>query len=1150
MNSKLLKIFSVIIITVIAFSFIGVYAYGEYEVKEAKYSEEYEKWLQLDDEEKQKVVKPRKYDIIQNYDNSTYIKNIDNVFKAQQLVKAAIPTKYDLRSVIPENLKVRDQMQTNACWAFSTLGALESTLALSNHNAGLPVTEYDFSERHMSYGLTRNAFLNGEINEYGFSRKISDGGNFWMAMQYLTNGMGAVNEEDLPFENNEDDIDISKIQNPDVKTTIYDSKEIPSLKQEEINQRDQVVQTIKEHIMNYGGVYANVHGPDLNGENTYNNITGAVYCNNQAESAIDHSVLIVGWDDDYSVDNFNAEKRPTSNGAWIVKNSWGEYTTESLSNIKQQIFDQAKEEGGWSSPDEIDNSIVQQVLDDSFGEGKATIVGDEVHIEVGIDGFMYYSYEDVTIYSGLGGIEKATATKDYDNIYQNDVLGPNGAAVVSVAGVGNLANVFTRDKSKEEVLDKISIYSYKGYEYKVLVNPNNDSKDPQDLIEVKLKEGDTQEETAGYHVLEFATPVRLTGDKFVVVVQILNSGNEKYVAIEKQEDGTAWEAAEINEGESFFASESEFTSNNWQDMATWQNETVQGNLCIKAYTKNQEKGELTGIYIDKAPDKTEYKEGENFDPTGMVVIAKYGDLEETITNYEIIGGENLQEGTTSVTISYTEDEITKETTQTIKVNGEGQGEDEITLESIYISQGPTKLIYNEGENFDSSGMKVIAKYSNGTEKEISNFEVVNGENLQAGTTSVTIRYTENGIIKETSQEITVNVDTTDLELEKIYIKESPKKVVYNEGESFDPTGMVVIAKYSNGTEKEITNYAIIDGDNLQIGTTGVIIRYQENGIMKETMQNITVKEEQGEIVTLEEIYIKTKPSKTNYKPGEDFDETGMVVIAKYSDGSEKEITNYEIIGGENLQEGTTNVTIRYTENGVIRNVEQEILVSKEEPEDPDDPSREPIPADFNNAEAKITESKLYFNSSNLNEATGEITIKVTGIIVEDDTYTEHSIKYYISGSQDELYVENNNARTATLVKESDGTYSITVNLSSEDIDNYDEIIESDTLFLHISETASLKEESDNVVTIYTRFEVENASEPQCYIDGNYVGGIDDVLNYNQNNNNNNNNGNKGDNTISGGFLPHAGKTILIVISILIVAVSGAIAYHRYKYIDR
>ena len=533
----------------------------------------------------------------------------------------------------------------------------------------------------------------------------------------------------------------------------------------------------------------------------------------------------------------------------------------------------------------------------------------------------------------------------------------------------------------------------------------------------------------------------------------------------------------------------------------------------------------------------------------MVVIAKYGDLEEEITNYEIIGGDNLQEGTTSVTIRYTEDGITKETTQTIKVNGSGQGEEK-TLESIYISQKPTKLIYNEGENFDDTGMVVIAKYSDGTENRITDYEIFNGEDLKAGATSVTIRYTENGVIKETTQKITVNFDATDLELSEIYIKESPEKIVYNEGEDFDATGMVVIARYSDGTEKEISNYEIIGGDNLQEGTTSVIIRYQENEIIKETMQTITVKNEQEEVVTLEEIYIKTEPNKTNYKPGENFDNSGMVVIAKYSDGSEKEITNYEIVGGDNLQEGTTSVTIRYTENGIIRNITQKILVSEEEPVNPDNPSKEPIPADFSSAEAKITESKLYFNSNNLNEATGEITIKVTGIIVEDDTYTEHSIKYYISGSQDELYEENNNERTATLEKESDGTYSMTINLSSDDIDNYDEIVESNALFLHISETASLKENTDEFVTVFARLEVENTSEPQCYIDGNYVGGIDDVLNYNNSNNNNNNNNNNGDDTTAGGFLPYAGRTILIVISILVVAVSGIIAYNRYKYIDR
>lgn len=1144
MKNSLKKILSLIMLLSITFSFSIVYASVEdndFKVEEVEYSEEYKQWLELSDEEKERTIEPRKYEIKDSISNDQYLKSINNVFKVQQLLRAAIPTSYTLQDIIPENLKVGNQMQTNTCWAFSTLGALESTLGLKNYKASLPVKEYDFSERHMSYGVTRDAFLNNQINPYGYTRKISDGGNFNMAMNYLSNGMGAVNENVLPFEDNEDDIDISLIQNSDVQTTIYDTKEFPTVF---ANEREQIMQKMKEHIMNYGGLYANVYGPELNGDNSYNNKTGAVYSTNGDVSAINHAIVIVGWDDNYSKENFNEEQRPENNGAWIVKNSWGEESEQSLSEFKQQIFN-ANPEMGWSSPEQIDNSIVQYVLDENFGEGRTRIEGDTVYIEVGIDGFMYYSYEDATIYTGVSGFERATDSKDYDTVYQNDLLGSTGNIRLTTPGTVSLANVFTRNSNSQEILDKISIYSTQGYEYKVLVNPNNDSKAAEDLIEVDLKEGNTQTVSAGYHVLEFVNPIKLNGNKFVVVIQILNAGDEKYIALEKQQSGTKWEMAEVNSGESFIAIQGGLESNNWQDTATWQNETVQGNLCIKAYATNQEDVELSEIYVNKEPNKTEYQEGENFDSTGMEIFAKYNDGSiRKITQYQVVDGDNLSAGKTSITIRYEENGITKETTQKIIVN---ESEEKITLSSIYISKEPTKTEYNEGENFDKTGMVVIARYSNRTEKEITNYEIVNGNNLSAGTTNIIISYEEGGVIKETTQEISVN--ETQAELTQIYIKESPKKVVYNEGESFEPAGMVVIAKYSNGIEKEIANYEVIDGNNLQIGTTGVIIRYQENGIMKETMQNITVKEEQEEIVILEEIYIKTEPNKTNYKPEENFDETGMVVIAKYSDGSEKEITNYEIIGGENLQEGTTSVTIRYTENGVIRNATQEILVSEEEPVDPDNPSREPIPANFNNAEAKITESKLYFNSSNLNEATGEITIKVTGIIVEDDKYTEHNIKYYISGSQEELDDENNNERTATLVKESDGTYSMTVNISSDDIDNYDEIIESDTLFLHISETASLKEEPDKVVTVSNRVEVENASEPQCYIDGNYVGGIDDVLNYNNNNNNNNNN-NKGDDTTAGGFLPYAGRTILIVISILIVAVSGVVAYHRYKYIDR
>ena len=39
-----------------------------------------------------------------------------------------------------------------------------------------------------------------------------------------------------------------------------------------------------------------------------------------------HAVCIVGWDDSYSRENFNAGHLPEGDGAWIVKNSWGSET--------------------------------------------------------------------------------------------------------------------------------------------------------------------------------------------------------------------------------------------------------------------------------------------------------------------------------------------------------------------------------------------------------------------------------------------------------------------------------------------------------------------------------------------------------------------------------------------------------------------------------------------------------------------------------------------------------------------------------------------------------------------------------------------------------------------------------------------------------
>ena len=81
-----------------------------------------------------------------------------------------------------------------------------------------------------------------------------------------------------------------------------------------------------------------------------------------------------------------------------------------------------------------------------------------------------------------------------------------------------------------------------------------------------------------------------------------------------------------------------------------------------------EESTLTSISITKNPTKTEYKVGENFDKTGIEVTATYADgSTKAVTGYKVESGEELKEGQTEVTISYTENGVTKTAKISIKV---------------------------------------------------------------------------------------------------------------------------------------------------------------------------------------------------------------------------------------------------------------------------------------------------------------------------------------------------------------------------------------------------------------------------------------------------------------------------------------------------
>ena len=342
--------------------------------------------------------------------------------------------------------------------------------------------------------------------------------------------------------------------------------------------------------------------------------------------------------------------------------------------------------------------------------------------------------------------------------------------------------------------------------------------------------------------------------------------------------------------------------------------------------------ELTGISVTKAPNKANYKVGENFDKTGMVVTATYSDgSTAAVTGYTVTDGENLTVGKTSVTISYVEGGITKTTTQAITVTAIST---EKELTGISITTKPNKVNYKVGENFDKTGMVVTATYSDGSTATVTGYTVTDGENLTAGKTSVTISYIEGGITKTTTQTITVTAISTEKELTGISITTKPNKVNYKVGENFDKTGMVITATYIDGKTKEVTSYTVIDGKNLTAGKTSVTISYTENGVTKTATQNITVS-----VISTEKeligISVTKAPNKANYKEGENFDKTGMVITATYIDGKTKEVTSYTVIDGENLTLGKTSVTISYTENGITKTTEQEIVVDKKAEEESD-----------------------------------------------------------------------------------------------------------------------------------------------------------------------------------------------------------------------
>ena len=285
------------------------------------------------------------------------------------------------------------------------------------------------------------------------------------------------------------------------------------------------------------------------------------------------------------------------------------------------------------------------------------------------------------------------------------------------------------------------------------------------------------------------------------------------------------------------------------------------------------------------PDKTEFVRGTKFDFTGWKLQVLYDNAtseEIDVTADMTIGGNIEASGTYDIVCTYGG----KTFTTTVKVIP-------VKLSGIEIVKQPTKLSYVEGQELNIEGMVVEAKYNNGTSKNISDYEL-SGYSSEIGTHRVTVTY--NGF--EASFDVTVEEGKAiALSIDKL-----PNKTQYIDGQTFDKTGLVVKAVYSDGYSKVISNYSlseILPG----IGYQNITVAYQDVS----AYFTINVLQKQ-----LQYIEVTHLPNKMTYIETEKFISDGLIISGVYNDGSKSAIENFTLTGNDTNTIGEKTVTAIYS----------------------------------------------------------------------------------------------------------------------------------------------------------------------------------------------------------------------------------------------
>lgn len=426
----------------------------------------------------------------------------------------------------------RDQGTYATCWANTAMSLAE--LYLITH--GRASTKEDLSELHLAYWTYTEGTASEAAGDTGdtvrfaptspYNNILNNGGSLLGASQILMRQRGFAGEKVAPYT-----MALEIAEGGELNPSTERKNEVYLEKAYQINLKGNP-ELVKEAIVANGAVGSSMYAK----KSFYNSENNAYYCS-RSSSEVNHSVTLIGWDDDYPAENFTPcdGSLPTADGAWLVRNSWSTTT------------------------------------------------------EAAYESYFWLSYEDTSIVNAW--VYEVTQSFPYDNHYYYDSTIHNSTFYRG----REYANVFEINGSagaKKESLDAVSFEVAAAgtaptrYTVKVYRNLSGTTPVSGNLVEEAITTGTIA--FKGQYTVELAEPVILNkGESFSVIV----SFDDTAYAVKQERDMTKYGGVDVS------VSSRDGQSYTLVNGSGWEGTGENGNLVISAMTTNapEEEDDLTAF---------------------------------------------------------------------------------------------------------------------------------------------------------------------------------------------------------------------------------------------------------------------------------------------------------------------------------------------------------------------------------------------------------------------------------------------------------------------------------------------------------------------------------------------------------------------------